>query len=232
MSTRQTERWSNWSVSVKCAPLQVVKPRNIEELAQIIGQYGRDGRHVRVAGSGHSFTPLVQTGDVLMSLEQMQGIGAIDTTRGTATVWGGTRLKNLGNALFEHGLAQENLGDIDEQSISGAISTGTHGTGVRFGSLSTQVEGITLVTASGEILECSPESNPDVFKAAQVSLGTLGIIAKLKLRVVPTTRMHFQAHRARLSDCIANLERYKQENSHFELFWFPSTQRVQGKFIK
>ena len=231
MNTRQVERWSNWSGSVKCTPLQVVEPRNIEELARMIGQYGRDGRHVRVVGSGHSFTPLVQTNDVLVSLEQMQGIEAIDTSRGTATVWGGTWLRNLGNALFEHGLAQENLGDIDEQSISGAISTGTHGTGVRFGSLSTQVEGITLVTASGEILECSPESDPDIFKAAQVSLGTLGIIAKLKLRVVPTKRMHFQAHRARLSDCIANLERYKQENSHFELFWFPYTQWVQAKFI-
>jgi FAD-linked oxidoreductase len=232
MSIRQTERWSNWSGSVKCAPHQVVKPRNIEELAQIIGQYGRDGRHVRVAGSGHSFTPLVQTGDVLMSLEQMQGIEAIDTTRGTATVWGGTWLKNLGNALFERGLAQENLGDIDEQSITGAISTGTHGTGVHFGTLSTQVEGITLVTASGEIIECSPGQNPDVFKAAQVSLGTLGVIAKVKLRVVPAKRMHFQALRTKLADSVANLEKYKQENSHFEFYWFPYTDWVQAKFIK
>src|SRR5216683_2948017 len=231
MSTRQTERWSNWSGSVKCAPLQVVKPRNIEELAQMIGQYGRDGRHVRVAGSGHSFTPLVQTGDVLMSLEQMQGIEAIDTTRGTTTVWGGTRLKNLGNALFERGLAQENLGDIDEQSITGAISTGTHGTGVHFGTLSTQVEGITLVTASGEIVECSPGQNPDVFKAAQLSLGTLGVIAKVKLRVVPAKRLHYQGQRKKLADCLANLEQYRQENSHFEFLWIPYTGGVQAKFL-
>src|SRR5258708_20038580 len=108
-----------------------------------------------------------------MSLEQMQGIEALDTSRGTATVWGGTWLRNLGNALFEHGLAQENLGDIDEQSISGAISTGTHGTGVRFGSLSTQVDGITLVTPSGEILEGSPHTNPDAFKAPHASLAPL-----------------------------------------------------------
>src|SRR5258708_37091428 len=111
----------------------------MEEVARMIGQYGRDGRHARVVGSGHSFTPLVQTNDVLVSLEQMQGIEAIDTSRGTVTVWGGTRLRNLGNALFEHGLAQENLGDIDEQSISGAISTGTKGTGDGFASLATQV---------------------------------------------------------------------------------------------
>src|SRR5260370_9603034 len=100
MSSRQAQRWSNWSGSVKCAPRQVVKPRNIEELAQMIGQYGRDGRHGRVAGSGHSFTPLVHTGGGLMSLSQLQGSDAIETTRGTATVWGGPRLKTLANGLF------------------------------------------------------------------------------------------------------------------------------------
>ncbi len=231
MESRQTGRWSNWSGSVQCAPRQVVKPRSIDELARMMRNYGRDGRHVRVAGAGHSFVPLVQTDDVLMSLDEMQGIEAVDSEHGTVTVLGGTRLKNLGNALFERGLAQENLGDIDLQSISGAISTGTHGTGVNFGTLSTQVEGLTLVTAAGEILECSPERDPDVFKAAQVSLGTLGIIAKVKLRIVPAKRLHYQGQRKTLSDCLANLEQYKQENSHFEFYWFPYTDLVQAKFI-
>ena len=137
------------------------------------------------------------------------------------TVLGGTRLKQLGDALLERGLAQENLGDIDVQSIAGAISTGTHGTGIRFGTLSTQVAGLTLVTANGELLECSPEQHPDIFKAAQVSLGTLGVIARVKLRVVPAKRLRFQSRRERVSDCITHLERYKQENSHFEFFWLP-----------
>ena len=226
-----TERWSNWSGSVKSMPRQIVKPRNIDELARLVRDYGRDGRHVRVAGAGHSFTPLVQSDDVLMSLDEMQGIENVDTTSGRAIVLGGTRLKKLGETLFEHGMAQENLGDIDVQSISGAISTGTHGTGVRFGSLSTQVESFTLVTASGEILECSPERNADIFKAAQVSLGTLGIIAKATLRVVPAKRLHYQGYRKKLNDCLANLEQYKQENSHFEFFWFPYTDGVQAKFL-
>ena len=226
-----TERWSNWSGSVKSTPRQVVTPSTIDELARLVKEYNRDERHIRVVGAGHSFTPLVQSDDVLMSLDNIQGIEAIDTTTGSATVLGGTRLKYLGNALFEHGMAQENLGDIDVQSISGAISTGTHGTGVKFGSLSTQVEGLTLVTASGEILECSPERNPDIFKAAQVSLGTLGIITKVQLRVVPAKRMHYQGYRKQLSDCLANLEQYKRDNSHFEFFWFPYTQNVQAKFL-
>ncbi len=231
MPTRQSERWSNWSGSVKSVPRQIIKPRNIAELASLIKGYGRDGRQVRVAGAGHSFVPLVQTGDVLMSLDEMQGIESIDTARGIATVLGGTRLKQLGDALFEHGMAQENLGDIDVQSISGAISTGTHGTGVSFGTLSTQVEGLTLVTASGEILECSSERHPDIFKAAQVSLGTLGVIARVTLRVVPAKRLHYQGYRKKLSDCLANLEQYKQDNSHFEFFWFPYTDGVQAKFL-
>ena len=229
MSTR--ERWSNWSGSVQSEPQQVVKPRNIDELAHLVKGYGRDGRHVRVVGAGHSFTPLVQADDVLMSLDEMQGIESMNTAAGRATLLGGTRLKLLGDALFEQGMAQENLGDIDVQSIAGAISTGTHGTGVCFGTLSTQVEGITLVTAAGEIVECSNESNPDIFKAAQVSLGTLGIIAKVTLRVVPAKRLHYQGYRKKLSDCLANLEQYKQENSHFEFFWLPYTDGVQAKFM-
>jgi len=231
METSQVGRWSNWSGSVKCSPVEIVKPRSTDELTKMVGAYGRAGRHVRVAGSGHSFTPVVQSGDVLISLEEMQGIEAIDAERSSVTVLGGTVLKDLGDMLFEHGLAQENLGDIDVQSISGAISTGTHGTGTRFGTLSTQVEGLTLVTAAGEILECSSECEPDVFKAAQVSLGTLGVIAKVKLRVVPTKRMHYQGQRKQLADCLANLGQYKQENSHFEFFWFPFTDGVQAKFL-
>jgi len=227
MHSGQAERWQNWSGSVQAIPRQIVKPLSVDELARLIGVYGREGRRVRVVGAGHSFTPLVQSNDVLLSLDELQGIEKIDAEHGTVTVLGGTRLKSLGEALYVHGLAQENLGDIDVQSISGAISTGTHGTGVRFGTLSTQVERLTLVTAAGELLECSPERDPAVFKAAQVSLGMLGVIARVTLRVVPARRMHFQSHRERLADCITNLERYKQENSHFEFFWLPYTGWVQ-----
>jgi FAD-linked oxidoreductase len=208
-----------------------MRPRSIDELATAVSECGRVGRHLRVAGSGHSFTPLVLSNDLLISLEEMQGIDSIDTEGGTVTILGGTVLKNLGDMLFEHGLAQENLGDIDVQSISGAISTGTHGTGIRYGTLSTQVEGLTLVTASGEILECSREREPEIFKAAQVSLGTLGVIAKVKLRVVPAKRLHFLGQRKKLADCLTHLEQYKQENSHFEFLWIPYTGGVQAKFL-
>src|SRR5579863_8166896 len=137
-------------------------PGSLNELAQRIGLYARYGRHVRVVGSGHSFTPLVQSDDVLMSLDNLQGVQSIDDGRGIVSVLGGTKLKLLGETLLTDRLAQENLGDIDVQSIAGAISTGTHGTGISFGSLATQIECITLVTADGDLLECSSEQHPDI----------------------------------------------------------------------
>jgi len=229
--TLHNGQWTNWSSSVQCTPQRVFKPSSIGELAEMMQTYGHDGRHVRVVGAGHSFTPLVQTDDVLMSLERLQGVNAFDVERGTVTVRGGTWLKDLGDELFKRGVAQENLGDINVQSIAGAISTGTHGTGTAFGSLATQVESFTLVTADGSILECSPERNPDIFKAAQVSLGTLGMIAEVKLRVVPAKRLHFRSQRESLAQCLAHLDEYKHNNDHFEFYWFPYTKSVQTKFL-
>lgn len=227
----QTTQWSNWSGSVQGHPRQILKPQSVEELARLIGSFGRESRQVRVVGAGHSFTPIAQTDDILLSLDHLQGIETLDADAGYAIVLGGTRLKQLGEALFAHRLAQENLGDIDVQSIAGAISTGTHGTGIRFGTLATQVEGLTLVTANGELLECSPTQHPDIFKAAQVSLGMLGVIAKVKLRVVPAKKLHYRGQRKSLSECLEHLEEYQQTNSHFEFFWFPYTDGVQAKFI-
>src|SRR5579885_2255179 len=117
-----TRSWQNWSGSVRSQPREIVRPDSMDELARLVGAYGREGRHVRVVGAGHSFTPLAQTDDVLMSLDALQGIESVDSERQTVTVLGGTRLKALGEALLARGVAQENLGDIDVQSIAGAIS--------------------------------------------------------------------------------------------------------------
>ena len=223
--------WRNWSGFVQCTPRQILKPSSLDELQHIIGHSGRSGRSVRVVGSGHSFTPLMETEDILISLDNWQGIEEIDVKRGTVKVRGGTKLRMLGEALFEYGLAQENLGDINVQSISGAISTGTHGTGISFGTLSTQVESLTLVTADGELLECSSECNSTIFKAALTSLGLLGVIAYVTLRVIPTKRLRFESRRESLQDCFQNMDTYKQENAHFSFLWAPYTNWVQLKFL-
>src|SRR5258708_13114247 len=125
MVTSQTRPWRNWLGSVQCKPQQVAKPASIDALVQIIKTCSSDNRHVRVVGSGHSFTPLVQTNDVLMSLEHIQGIEEIDTEHSTVTVLAGTPLKTLGEALYARGLAQANLGPIEVQTIANPTSTRT-----------------------------------------------------------------------------------------------------------
>lgn len=231
MDIIRNKTWRNWSGSVESKPRERMTPETLTALINIVKRSRRDKRQIRVVGAGHSFTPLAQTNDILISLDHLQGIEAVDKEQQRVTVLGGTQLKTLGEKLLEQGLAQENLGDIDVQSIAGAISTGTHGTGVNFGTLSTQVEKLTLLTASGELLECSADERPDIFKAAQVSLGLLGIIAKVTLRVVPAQQLHFQSRREYLSDILNNLEKLKQENDHFEFFWFPHTEWVQAKYL-
>jgi len=230
-STRASRPWRNWSGFVRFTPQQIFRPSSLDELQRIVGDSGCNGRHIRVIGAGHSFTPLMQTEDILISLDNWQGIEEIDVEKGTVKVRGGTKLRTLGEALLAYGLAQENLGDIDVQSISGAVSTGAHGTGTSFGTLSTQVEGFTLVTADGELLECSSEHNPTIFKAAQVSLGLLGVIAYVTLCVVPMKRLHFQSRRESLGECFQNMEKYKQENTYFSFLWAPYTDWVQVKFL-
>ena len=145
--------FKNWSESVYSQPKNFYKPRSIEALQRIVRNSAKRGQKVRVVGAGHSFTPLVATSDVLISLERLSGIETIDADMHEATVLGGTNLKVLGHALAEKGFAMENLGDINAQSIAGAISTGTHGTGVEYGNIPTQVQALTIVTANGELLE-------------------------------------------------------------------------------
>ncbi len=227
----QGGRWHNWSDSVQCTPRALVFPTDIADLSRLLAGYQREGRHVRVVGAGHSFTPIAQSDDILISLDGMQGILSADEVAGTVTVLGGTRLFRLGEELHARGVAQENLGDINQQSIAGAISTGTHGTGIGFGSIATQVVGLTIVTADGSVITCSESEHSEIFQAARVSLGLLGVIAAVTLRVVPEKRLRLVTRRERLSTMLAQLESYKHDNTHFEFYWFPYTDGGQAKFV-
>src|SRR5207344_1908887 len=144
-----------------------------------------EGEVVRVAGSGHSFLPLCATGDALLSLDGLQGIESIDTNTSRAWVRAGTKIHALGELLASNGLALANQGDVDVQAIAGAVSTGTHGTGPTLGSISTQVLALRIVTADGNVLECSRQADEEVFRAAAVSLGSLGVITAVRLRLLP-----------------------------------------------
>ncbi len=223
--------WQNWSGAVTCRPVDIIYPTSVEEIVAALQAAGREGYTLRPVGSGHSFTPLAVTDARLLSLDHFQGVESVDVGRGVAVVRGGTKLKALGAALRQQGVAQENLGDIDAQSIAGAISTGTHGTGLRFPGLAAQTEALTLVTAGGEVVECSADHNPELFKAAAISLGSLGIIARLALRVIPAFNMRYISRRATLDHCLENLTRYQQEHRHFEFYWFPYSPYTQLKLL-
>jgi FAD-linked oxidoreductase len=223
--------WTNWSGSVSCNPKEIVYPERLEHLTGIVVDANRTRRRIRVAGAGHSFTRLVESDDIIISLDRISGIVSTDDKQSRATVWAGTRLKDLGESLFKVGLAQENLGDIDEQSIAGAVSTGTHGTGVNFGSIATQVEALALLTGAGDLIHCSPDENPEIFKAAQVSFGALGIIVQVTLRLESAYRLRRDSRRATLNECLTKLEQFKAANRNFEFFWFPYSEYCQLKTL-
>lgn len=229
--SQQTHTWKNWSESVTCNPSAIHYPTTQDEIIQIVKTCHSNNLHIRVVGSGHSFTPVVKTDQILISLDNYQGIENIDPENHQATVLAGTKIKSLSEALFEHNLAQENLGDIDVQSIAGAISTGTHGSGVNLGTIATQVIAITLMTADGNVVECSPTQHPDIFKAAQISLGSLGIISKLTLQLVPAYKLDYRWQKESLQNCLDNLDQYKSDNRNFEFFWIPHTDTVLAKFM-
>ena len=164
----------------------------------------------------------------MLSLERATGIVSLNPERREATVLGGTRLKALGKMLFADGLALENLGDIDAQSLAGAVSTGTHGTGSSLGTLSTQLTSVTLVTATGDVIDCSADCEPDVFRAAGVSLGALGVLWRMRLRLLPVYRLRYTRKSMDLEECLARLPELTAHR-HFELYWFPHTERVDVK---
>jgi L-gulonolactone oxidase len=181
-----------------------------------------------VAGSGHSFPPVVSTGDALVSLEDYTGVVEVDTETAQATVKAGTTLHDLNQTLADHGLAMANLGDIDAQTVAGAISTGTHGTGIDLGVLSTQVAKLRLVRADGETVELTP-ADGDPFRAAQVSLGALGVVSEVTLDLVPAYDLELHARPMPIEACLADLDRLRSENRHVEFFWFPHTDTA---FVK
>lgn len=213
--------WRNWSGSVVSRPSSVHFPRTDEDLRRVVEASG-PGQTVRVAGSGHSFTPVARSDDVFVSLEDYTGVTEVDEAAGRATVRAGTKLESLTTVLAEHGLMMENMGDVDQQTVAGAISTGTHGTGIDFGVLATQVAELRLLTADGEFRTLDL-SHGDKFRAAQVSLGALGILTEVTLDLRPQYRLKEVEGPHDLEETLADVKRLREENRNFEFFWFPHT---------
>ncbi|HVU93228.1 MAG TPA: D-arabinono-1,4-lactone oxidase [Jatrophihabitans sp.] len=220
--------WTNWSGTVT-AEVTPAAPATVAELATVVGEAAARGRRVKAVGAGHSFTPIAATDGVQVNLDRLAGIVRADRDTGLVTVLAGTRLHALNEALWHLGLSMTNLGDIDVQSIAGAISTGTHGTGAKFGGLATQVVALDLVLADGSQLHCSADEHPDVFAAARVGLGALGVISAVTLQCEPAFALAASEGPASLDDVLAELDELIVGNDHFEFYWFPHTRRVLTK---
>ncbi len=214
-------RWRNWAGDQRCAPALLAHPASIEELSGAIERAGREGWTVRVAGAGHSFSDIACTDGLMLVLDRLTGILDIDRSSGLVRVQAGITIRELSRRLAPHGLALENLGDIDVQTVAGAISTATHGTGSRLRNLSSQVSELTLVLADGSTLLCSLERDPEIFRAAQVGLGALGVIAEATLRCVPAFTLRGVDAPAPLEHVLERFEELASNNDHFEFFVFP-----------
>jgi L-gulonolactone oxidase len=214
-------KWRNWAGDQRCAPVRVARPGSPAELAASVRDAAQAGLRVRVAGAGHSFSDIACTDGVLLQLDGMRRVLAVDRERGQVRVQAGITIHELSARLAAEGLALENLGDIDVQTIAGAISTATHGTGAGLRNIPSQVVGLTIVLADGSALECSPEQEPELFRAARVSLGALGVIAEVTLQCVPAFTLRGVDAPAPLADVLDGFEQLVADNEHFEFFVFP-----------
>ena len=217
--------WQNWSGYQHCLPAERIAPASLDELVAVMKQAPGP---VRPVGAGHSFAPLVPTEGTVVSLRHFEGLLAHDATAMTATLGAGTRLGDLGEPLAAAGQALFNMPDIDEQSLAGAMATATHGTGAKLGALHSYVTALTLVTPRGEVLECSRERNAEVFGAARVSLGALGVVTQVTLRNAPT---HVLKRRVWLEPADALLERFDElaaRHHSFEMYLIPHCPKAVG----
>jgi L-gulonolactone oxidase len=214
--------WSNWAGDQRCVPAEVVRPRDRDELAAAIVAAVEAGRKVSVAGSGHSFTEAAMTdGGTMLRIEALRGVIDADPGSGLVKVAAGTVLADLNEELARLGLAMENLGDIDRQTVAGAISTGTHGTGAKLRNISAQVEGLELVLADGSVRELSTTTHPGLLRAARVGVGALGAISAVTLRCVPAFTLERVDKPLPREQVLDSFQERADANDHYELFTFP-----------
>ncbi|MET8505354.1 D-arabinono-1,4-lactone oxidase [Streptomyces sp. NPDC004787] len=221
--------WRNWAGNVTARPVREASPASAEELAAVVRAAAEDGLRVKTVGTGHSFTSIAATDGVLVRPHLLTGIRRIDREAMTVTVESGTPLKRLNAALAREGLSLTNMGDIMEQTVAGATSTGTHGTGRDSASIAAQIRAMELVTADGSLLTCSPEENPEVFAAARIGLGALGVVTALTFAVEPLFLLTAREEPMSFDRVTAEFDQLHAENEHFEFYWFPHTDNCNTK---
>ncbi|MCC4266529.1 D-arabinono-1,4-lactone oxidase [Microbacterium schleiferi] len=221
--TRPGGMWQNWGRSARVRPQSVEFPASADAVQRSVQAALARGRRIKAVGAGHSFTGIAVAPDVLLDLTDLSGLVSIDHERRRVTLRAGTRLHQIPGILARYGLAMQNLGDIDRQTIAGAISTGTHGTGAAFGGISTQIVGATLVTGTGDILRVSDTENADFLPAVALGLGALGILVDVTVQCVPAFVLEATERPEPLLDVLDSLDDRVASTDHFEYYWFPHT---------
>ncbi|NHU85437.1 FAD-binding protein [Kocuria sp. JC486] len=227
----EAETWSTWDRVHRVDDVRTVRPRTMEELTETVVAARDAGLGLRPAGSGHSFNELASPRDVRLDLTELTGL--LEVNRGTnqARFLAGTTLIRAAKILEGEGLAFSNLPDVLHQTVAGAISTATHGTGTGYASLSGQVCALTLVTADGEFLECSPAQNREVFQAARAGLGVIGVIAAVTFQCEPSFRLHSAEFKEPVDQLVDALGERTASADHFEFFWSPSNGSAHSHIL-
>jgi FAD-linked oxidoreductase len=221
--------WTNWAGTVTAHPTATVVPDGPEAVADAVRRSRERGSRVRMRGSLHSFTDVAATDGVMLDPSLLRGVGAVDRSAPTVTVLAGTPLHEVNDQLERLGLALHNLGDIDRQTVAGALSTGTHGTGGVTASLAGQVEALELVDGEGRLRTVSRTEDPDHFHAALVGLGAVGILTTVTLRVEPAFVLQAEERPMPWAEAVGSHDRLVDEHPHVDMYWFPHTDRCLVK---
>lgn len=223
--------WVNWSGSLRFTPAEYAEPADEAAVADLIHRARERRLPLRPVGAGHSSSPLVRTDGILLSLDRLTGLCDYDHSTERATVGAGTRLRDVGDGLFQAGLAMENLGDVDYQTIAGAMATGTHGTGPRFGNLSSQLVAARLITGTGQALNVSDQENAHLLPAVRLSLGALGIITQLTLQLQPVYEVERAVWCMPIDWTLAHLDELQQQNRNMDFYWYPRSDMTQIRIV-
>ncbi|MCX5210474.1 FAD-binding protein [Kitasatospora sp. NBC_00240] len=223
-------RWTNWAGNQSARPAEVATPASPAELGELVRRAAEAGRTVKAVGSGHSFTAIASAGDgLLIRPDALTAVRELDREAGTVTVESGLPLSRLNRLLEAAGLSLTNMGDIEVQTVAGATSTGTHGTGRESGSLAAQIRALEIVLADGSVQHCSPTENPELFQGARLGLGALGVISAITFGVEPTFLLTAHEQPMRFDEVLGRLDDLTAVNEHFEFYWFPHTDRCSTK---
>lgn len=220
-------RWRNWGRSVTAHPQHVAAPTSVDELVDVIAVARERGLTVRPVGAGHSFTPIAATDGIQLDVSALDGLLAVDGD--LVTLGAGTNLYQLPALLGPLGLALQNMGDIDRQTIAGATSTGTHGTGLRFGGLATRIRAATLLTGGGDLVRVAPDENAELLPAVALGLGALGVLVDVTIQCVPAFALHAVERPEPIDTVLADWRARVESSDHFEFYVWPHTETVLTK---